>query len=162
MNPDRPITPEETQDIVNLILAPLRSYNFSIYYGLTRSEQDLQQLRNTLDSEDPENVLHELKYIIRNGPNFNSRKFEGIAPDIIEGAEEYIRNKRQRDAVHVQQMMATTPGLNQIPANVGPTIAHFVTGAYVPPTTGGAMKKKKRGAKKTRRMKRRGRKTLRK
>jgi hypothetical protein len=162
LDPNRPVSPEEREDIMNMI-RPLRSSGgpaMSVYYGLTLPE-GLRELRNVLDEGLPEYVLDHLR---REG--LNSDILENIESDIYDGAETYRLNKKERDrklhALQVQQMMATTPGLNQIPANVSPTIAHFVTGAYVPLSTGGAMKKKRRGAKKTRRMKRRGRKTSRK
>jgi hypothetical protein len=160
LNPNRPVSPEERDDIMNMI-HPLRSYGgraYSVYYGL-KTPEGLRHLRNLLDEGIPDVVL---QYLSTTG--LDSDTLERIESDIYDGAEEYISNKekREKEALQIQQMMATTPGLNQIPANVGPTIAHFVTGAYVPPPTGGSTKKKRKGAKKTRKMKRRGRKTVRK
>ncbi len=159
-NPNRPVSDEEREDIMNMI-SPLRyqrgDRTRTVYYALTEPE-GVRELRNILDEGNPEDII---EYLISQG--LNAHMIESIEGKIITRAEEYIvKKEKEKEALQIQQMMATTPGLNQIPANVGPTIAHFVTGAYVPPSTGGSTKKKRKGAKKTRKMKRRGRKTVRK
>jgi len=159
-NPNRPVTAEEREDIMNMI-SPLGyqrgDRTRTVYHTLTQPE-GIRELRNILDEGLPEYVLEYLSEL-----GLDAYMLESIEGKIFTRAEEYIKKKeKEKEALQIQQMMATTPGLNQIPANVGPTIAHFVTGAYVPPSTGGSKKKKRKGAKKTRKMKRRGRKTVRK
>ena len=158
-NPNRPVSDEEREDIMNMI-SPLRyqrgDRTRTVYYALTQPE-GVRELRNILDEGNPEDII---EYLI--SQHLDAYMIESIEGKIFTRAEEYIKKKeKEKEALQIQQMMATTPGLNEIPANVGPTIAQFVTGAYVPPT-GGSKKKNRRGKKKTRRMKRRGRKTLRK